>query len=380
MAEKNINNIRIVNKHDTEANWLKATGFTPKQGELIVYDKDSNYDYERIKIGDGTTNVNTLPFVDEMLIKSTGGIMTGALRTNGLLSNTVDGTYDSQIIVLPRVPYTLIGNSTVVSEYFTNLLVWICENYPGCENTIFIGSANPSARGTVIIHIYSTNAVDADSGLPSYSSGMYFPVSQAGITYTFGTYAHGFYHKSISTTDHTHKYAGSSTVGGAANSAVKATQDASGNVITSTYATKIELENVSDLVGDTSVSEQIEAAQIVYVGPTQPTDPNIKVWINTSEEGTGIVPVLPRVATITLAAASWTGSASPYYQTVSINTVTSATKIDLQPTVAQITSLQNADIALMAENTNGTVKVYSFGGKPSADMTMQALLTEVSYV
>ena len=119
---------------------------------------------------------------------------------------------------------------------------------------------------------------------------------------------------------------------------------------------------------------------IIYVGPDEPTDPNVKVWINTAEEGTGIIPVLPRVATITLPKASWTGSASPYYQTVSINTVTSSTKIDLQPTVAQITSLQDADIALMAENTNGTVKVYSFGGKPSADMTMQALLTEVSYV
>ena len=35
----------------------------PKQGELIVYDKDSNYDYERVKIGDGATNVNNLPFV-----------------------------------------------------------------------------------------------------------------------------------------------------------------------------------------------------------------------------------------------------------------------------------------------------------------------------
>ena len=39
---------------------------------------------------------------------------------------------------------------------------------------------------------------------------------------------------------HTHNYAGSSSAGGAANSAVKATQDGAGNVITDTYAT-IEL-------------------------------------------------------------------------------------------------------------------------------------------
>lgn len=66
MAEKNLNNIRIVNKHDTESNWLKATGFTPKQGELIVYDVDGTYNYERCKIGDGVQNVNDLPFMTEV--------------------------------------------------------------------------------------------------------------------------------------------------------------------------------------------------------------------------------------------------------------------------------------------------------------------------
>lgn len=62
MAEKNLNS-RIINKHDTEANWTKATNFIPKQGETIVYDVDENYSYERFKIGDGTTLVNNLPFV-----------------------------------------------------------------------------------------------------------------------------------------------------------------------------------------------------------------------------------------------------------------------------------------------------------------------------
>ena len=138
--------------------------------------------------------------------------------------------------------------------------------------------------------------------------------------------------------------------------------------------------NDLEIPTSSAVLSAIEAATEVYVGPTQPTDPNIKVWINTSEEGTGVVPVLPRVSTITLPKASWSGSSAPYYQTVSINTVTSATKIELNPTVAQIVSLQNDDIALMAANDGGIGKVYSFGGKPSSDMTMQVTLTEVSYV
>ena len=61
MAERSFN-ARIVQKHDTEENWNKATNFIPKQGEIIVYDIDTTYSYERFKIGDGVTNVNNLPF------------------------------------------------------------------------------------------------------------------------------------------------------------------------------------------------------------------------------------------------------------------------------------------------------------------------------
>lgn len=61
--EKNINS-RIQHKHDIEANWNKAVNFIPMQGEIIVYDIDETYNYERVKIGDGTTKINDLPFID----------------------------------------------------------------------------------------------------------------------------------------------------------------------------------------------------------------------------------------------------------------------------------------------------------------------------
>ena len=61
MSEKTFKS-RLVQKHDTEANWLKATNFIPKQGEIIIYDIDTTYNYERMKIGDGTTVVSSLPF------------------------------------------------------------------------------------------------------------------------------------------------------------------------------------------------------------------------------------------------------------------------------------------------------------------------------
>lgn len=49
---------RVIQKHDTSANWAKATNFVPLKGEIIVYD-----DLNKIKIGNGGTVVNDLPFV-----------------------------------------------------------------------------------------------------------------------------------------------------------------------------------------------------------------------------------------------------------------------------------------------------------------------------
>ena len=219
MSEKRVNS-RIIHKHDTATNWLKSS-FVPLKGEVVVFDIDDDYSYERLKIGDGVKNVNALPFVEDAL------------------------------------------------------------------------------RDAILEQI---NSVDD------------------------------------------------------------------------------KVNAISDLVGDEKVSDQIEAANMIYVGPDRPTNQNIKVWINTAEDGTGVIPVLPRLSTISLTASGWIGGSSPYSQAVEINTVTTATKIDLQPTVAQIVSLQNDDIALMATNNGGVVTIYSFGGKPSADMEIQVLLTEVSYV
>lgn len=62
----------------------------------------------------------------------------------------------------------------------------------------------------------------------------------------------------VSRSDHVHP--AQTSITGNAATATKATQDASGNVITSTYATKAELKEVGDLVGDTAVSTQISTA------------------------------------------------------------------------------------------------------------------------
>lgn len=63
MATEKTINARMQMKTDTALNWSKAINFIPKKGEIIIYEADSDHGYERMKIGDGSTKVNDLPFV-----------------------------------------------------------------------------------------------------------------------------------------------------------------------------------------------------------------------------------------------------------------------------------------------------------------------------
>lgn len=55
---------KIINKHDTEENWSKAS-FIPKKGEIIIYDPDTTHVTTRMKIGDGVKTLSTLPFIQD---------------------------------------------------------------------------------------------------------------------------------------------------------------------------------------------------------------------------------------------------------------------------------------------------------------------------
>lgn len=65
MASKTFQS-RIVQKHDTQANWEKAINFIPLKGEIIIYD-----DINKIKIGNGTTKINDLKFIIDELPTTT---------------------------------------------------------------------------------------------------------------------------------------------------------------------------------------------------------------------------------------------------------------------------------------------------------------------
>lgn len=86
----------------------------------------------------------------------------------------------------------------------------------------------------------------------------------------------------------------------------------------------------------------------------------------------------PAVGSITLSN-TWTGSASPYSQTVTVTgaTVTANSRVDLQPTAAQIASLISDGVTgLVIENNNGTLTAYAVGAATTAEMTVQCTVEE----
>ena len=99
---------RIQLKNDTEANWSKAN-FIPLRGELIIYSADEAHPFFRLKVGDGTTLVSNLPFVDSSTVEG-----------KSILVNTT-ANWRSQATFIPKsgdiVIYTdktTLPNGTVV--------------------------------------------------------------------------------------------------------------------------------------------------------------------------------------------------------------------------------------------------------------------------
>ncbi len=88
----------------------------------------------------------------------------------------------------------------------------------------------------------------------------------------------------------------------------------------------------------------------------------------------------PKLTSITMTAANWSGTGNPYSQVVAINGVNVNSKLDLQPTPTQIVELQDTEISLMLTNNQGVVTAYAIGGKPTVDYTMDVLITEVTIV
>lgn len=142
-----------------------------------------------------------------------------------------------------------------------------------------------------------------------------------------------------------------------------------------------------------SGNDKITPSDIGAQGKIQITstpDGNTNIWIDPDEDGeiyytTGEVDALLakkesiiKKTTVTLST-SWSGSSSPYTQTVTISGTTSNSKIDLQPDARVIQQMIDDEVVAMnIVNDNGVLTAYAIGGKPTASLTIQVTITEVS--
>lgn len=61
---------RVSHLHKTEADWNKLPNWVPEAGEIVIYDSDNNYNYVRVKIGDGKSQLSELNFFIDATIEA----------------------------------------------------------------------------------------------------------------------------------------------------------------------------------------------------------------------------------------------------------------------------------------------------------------------
>lgn len=290
-------NTRAKNKRDSVSNWTDKNPIL-LDGEVVVV--DSTDGESRFKIGDGTKHYSELPFQDEYLqneINNKAAIEAGVYTA---VASSSDGVaYTSTV---PGISELSTGASFIMIPDKTSA---------SKEPTLDVNGLGEkkirrrlSAITTSLQSGYSNTWISANKPFQVVYDGTAWVVE--GMAKPVGADVYG--------------------------AVPQATADASGNVITDTYATIAMLQSM-----------------------------------------------LPKVTTITLAS-GWNGTASPYYQDVTLSCATETSVVDLQPTPTQLASWQDEGWAFTTQSGNGTVRVYVAGGKPSASINIQVKVQEVTVV
>lgn len=290
-------NTRVKNKRDSVSNWTDKNPIL-LDGEVVVV--DSTDGESRFKIGDGAKHYSELPFQDEYLqneINNKAAIEAGVYTA---VASSSDGVaYTSTV---PGISELSTGASFIMIPDKTSA---------SKEPTLDVNGLGEkkirrrlSAITTSLQSGYSNTWISANKPFQVVYDGTAWVVE--GMAKPVGADVYG--------------------------AVPQATADASGNVITDTYATIAMLQSM-----------------------------------------------LPKVTTITLAS-GWNGTASPYYQDVTLSCATETSVVDLQPTPTQLASWQDEGWAFTTQSGNGTVRVYVAGGKPSVSINIQVKVQEVTVV
>lgn len=153
MDKKIFNNARFTPKGDIEANWNKAVGFIPLDKEIIIYKPDEKHKVARIKVGDGVTSVQDLPFVTDMDDLASKEWVTEAFETVGAsiqqyIDNSIDGLaseeyVDNAVAALPQVDWN--QNDETARDYI--------KNRPFYENKIALVEWDGNIEGREYIYM-----------------------------------------------------------------------------------------------------------------------------------------------------------------------------------------------------------------------------------
>lgn len=219
---------RIVQKHDSSANWAKATNFIPLKGEIIIYD-----DLNKIKIGDGTTKVGNLKFssclpdggtTGDALVKTSNGenwetpieatlvsLPTGILKSDGTTITAATAGVDYHSITNKytftvtdatqstfTIPFDFNNDSGTLTAYYNGVMMKENDNYTISNNTLTLvewaakkgdyltvmgiegaASVNVDAKLALIQQAVDKASSDMDSKVASTSTDINNKVSSA---------------------------------------------------------------------------------------------------------------------------------------------------------------------------------------------------------
>lgn len=79
---------------------------------------------------------------------------------------------------------------------------------------------------------------------------------------------------------------------------------------------------------------------------------------------------------ISLPASGWKGAESPFSQSVTVEGISTNSKVDLTADSGQMEKLMQTIIYI--ENDDGTATAWAFGQKPAEDFVLNAFITEVT--
>ena len=246
--------------------------------------------------------------------------------------------------------------------------------------TITMDDFDTLVTGTTI-HVKFTNTNTAADPTLAVGSTSALPIIRYGTTAPGTTEATSWKANSVLSLTYDGTYWRINDVG-----AEQAIADAAASALTSAISTS-ESGTKALMAPTYSASSTYKVGQLViyngqlYVCTTAIS--TAEAW-NSSHWGTTTLYAQnhPRKGSITMTASSWSGS-GPWTQTVTVSGlaigVTARSIVSLQPDSTALSHMASVGCAaIYVSNNNGTLTAYAIQKKPTSNLTIQCIVTEVS--